>query len=319
MLKTLALSLVAVAACCVNSPGYAETWPSKPIKLISPFPAGGSTDQIARQIAQKLERSLAQPVVVENVLGAAGVVALEKVARSNPDGYTFVLASNTMLTLAPHLSSLPYDTLNSFVPVRTLSAFTFAVLVNSASGINNIEDLVAQARKKPGAVSAGSAGPGTAMHMGYTVLSQKAGVDFNLVAYKGTSPAMNDLMGGHIDFMLDSVSVAIPLTKGNSKLKVIATTDLKRHPMLPDVPTVAEALPNFELSGNFVMLAPAKVSGDIVQRLSDEIAKVQGSADFRQYLDSVGMLPHSVAGAELAAAIRSDHARWKTIVRSAPR
>jgi tripartite-type tricarboxylate transporter receptor subunit TctC len=312
----LLLSLV-VAALVVAPGALAQGWPGKPIKLIVPFSAGGPTDQLSRYVGQKLSVALGQPVVVENVVGAGGVIGLERMAKSTPDGYTLATSASTLQAIAPHLGLIPYDTVKSFTPIGALAAFPYAVIVNANSPLNSVADLVARAKAKPGEVSAATPGAGTGTHLAAVLMAQRSDVQFNTVQYKGAAPIINDILGGHVDFTFEVIGSAMPLIT-SGKAKAIGMTGTKRHPLLPNVPTVAETLPGFDFVGWFALYGPSGLPPEITRRLNTELNKIHDSAEFRQYLETRGYQTLPGSAADLAARQQAEFVKWGEVVKKLP-
>lgn len=308
---------LALAAVSLLTSAHAQTWPSKPIKLIVPFSAGGPTDQLSRYVGQKLGDALGQPVVLENVLGAGGAIALERAAKSPPDGYTLVTSANSLQAIAPHLGTLPYDTVTSFTPIGTLAAFPYAVIVRPTSPYNTLGELVAAAKAKPAGVSAATPGAGTGTHLTAVLLAQRTGVTFNTVQYKGAAPIMNDIMGGHVDFTFEVLGSAMPIITAG-KAKAIAMTGIKRHPLLANVPTVAETVPGFDFIGWFAIFGPANLPPEITRRLNIELGKIHESDDFKKYLEARGYLTMPGTPADLARNVQTELVKWGDVIKALP-
>lgn len=318
MFNRRALTVAALALAVLPTAGMAQQWPSQTIKLIVPFSAGGPTDALARQVAKQLQAGLGQTVVVENVLGAAGQVALDKAHKSAPDGYTILISANTIQAIAPHLTKLPYDTIKGFTPLGGLAGFPYGLTVGAKSPINSVQELVAKAKAEPGKVSAGSAGVGTGTDMTINMLAQVANVTFNQVNYKGSAPVMQDLMGGHIDFSFEVISNAVPLWKQGS-IKVLATSGKTRHKVINNVPAMNELYPGFEFVAWFAMYGPADMPAPIVKRYSDELLKIQKSPEYVAFIEDRGFDAVPAASDELARMTRDELAKWGEVIAKTPR
>ncbi|MES2785901.1 MAG: tripartite tricarboxylate transporter substrate binding protein [Pseudomonadota bacterium] len=318
MLNRRNLSIAALALATVPAIATAQSFPSQPVKLIVPFSAGGPTDALARQVAKQLSTNLGQPVVVENALGAAGQVALEKTTKSPNDGYTILISANTIQAIAPHLGKLPYDTIKGFTPLGGLAGFTYGLAVGPKSPINSVQELIALAKASPGKVSAGSAGVGTGTELTINMLSQAAGVQFNMVNYKGSAPVMQDLMGGHIDFSFEVISNAVPLWKAGS-IKVLATSGKTRHKVIKTAPAMNEIYPGFEFIAWFAMYGPPDMAPAIVKRYSEELLKIQKTAEFQAFIDDRGFDPVPASSDELARMTRDELAKWGDLIAKMPR
>ena len=318
MLNRRTFTIAALALTAFPAVVMAQQWqPTQPIKLIVPFSAGGPTDALARQVAKQLQAAMGQPVVVENVLGAAGQIALEKATKALNDGYTIVISANTIQAIAPHLGKLPYDTIKGFTPLGGLAGFPYGLTVNAKSPINSVQELVARARAKPGSVSAGSAGVGTGTEMTINMLAQVAKVDFNLVNYKGSAPVMQDLMGGHIDFSFEVISNAVPMWKQGA-IKVLATSGKKRHKVIKDAPAMNEIYPGFEFVAWFAMYGPPDMPAAVVKRYSDELLKIQKTPDFLAFVDDRGFDAVPATSDELGKMTRDELAKWGDVIAKTP-
>ncbi len=318
MLNRRTLTAAALAMAALPTIATAQAFPSQPVKLIVPFSAGGPTDALARQVAKQLSTNLGQPVVVENALGAAGQVALEKTTKSPNDGYTILISANTIQAIAPHLGKLPYDTIKGFTPLGGLAGFTYGLAVGPKSPINSVQELIALAKASPGKVSAGSAGVGTGTELTINMLAQAAGVQFNMVNYKGSAPVMQDLMGGHIDFSFEVISNAVPLWKSGS-IKVLATSGKTRHKVIKTAPAMAEIYPGFEFLAWFAMYGPPDMPPAIVKRYSDELLKIQKTGEFQAFIEDRGFDSVPASNDELAKMTRDELAKWGDLIAKMPR
>lgn len=295
----------------------AQTWPSKPVRVIVPLLAGGSVDQSARFFATELSKALGQPFVIENVPGANGVIGLSKLVHAPADGYTLGLSANSFQTISPHLSetALPYDTIKDFTPVAGLVSVPHIVLAKPSLPASTIPELVALAKATPAGLNHGSASSSGASYLASLLFRRKAGVNFTDVFYKGASGAHADLMGGHIDIFFDSVGASIPLI-ASGKMKAIATTQEKRHPLWPNVATIAENYPGFNTSGWFALYGPARLPEEITNRLNAEVARIHASAEFRAFSKEFGYEAMSGSPASLAAMQVSELAQWGGVVKA---
>ena len=234
-----------------------------------------------------------------------------------PDGYILGTSANTLQAIAPHLGKLPYDTVKSFTPIGTLAGFAFVLIVGPNTQIVSLADLIAKAKHHPGKISAASAGLGTGIHMAAVLLSQSTGAVFNIVQYKGSGAALGDLIGGHVDFTFEVIGSAMPHIS-SGKTKVIATTGARRHPLLPNVPLVAESIPGLEFVGWFALFGPAGLPPDVTRRLNEELGRIHRSEEFRNYLETRGyeILPGS--SGDLAERIQRELAKWGEVVKKIP-
>lgn len=309
--------LAAVAATAVAPATWAQApWPQHAIKWIVPFAAGGSTDVFSRLAAEQLSSALGQPVLAENVLGAAGVIALQRLSRAAPDGYTLGTIPNSLQTMLPYVSEvpLPYDPMKSFTPIGGFAQFQYVFVVSAASQIKTLPELIAAGRSQPGKLSFGTTGAGTGNHLATVVLSQQTGAKFTYVPYKGASQSVVDLMGGQIDLIVDIVGGVDVLIRAG-KLRALATTGVKRHPLLPDVRTVSEFVPGYDHVGWFGLYGPAGLPPAIVTRLNAELQRIQGTPAFTERLVASGYEPMIDSPAELDAQQKREYERWGTFLK----
>lgn len=310
-----ALALHAGSSYAQTSTGAA--YPVKPIRMIIGFPAGGVTDIVGRATGQKLSELLGQPVVVENVPGAAGIIGTERGAKAAPDGYTVLLASNGPFAINPSMyAKLPYDPIRDFALLSMIATVPFAVVVNPVVPAGNLKQLVALAKARRN-LSYASAGVGSTAHLAGEYLKSFAGFQALHVPYKGSVPALTDLMGGQVDMMVEAVPSALPFVR-SKKLRAIAVTAGKRAASLPDVPTTREAgYAGFEVGSWFGLVAPGATPRDIVTRLSQALVTGLGSPDLRERLATQGAEPASSSPEAFASLLRDEIARWAKVIRNA--
>jgi len=304
------LALPAIAA--AQTPAY----PTKPIRLVVPFPAGGATDIFAREVAKHLTEAWGQSVVVDNRPGAGGNIGSELVAKAPPDGYTLEMGTvGTHAINASLYSTLPYDHVKDFVPVILVAGVPNVLEVNPAVPVNSVQELIAYAKANPGKLNFASSGSGTSIHLSGELFKVMAGVQMTHVPYKGSAPALQDLIGGQVQLMFDNLPPSLPQIKAG-KLRALAVTSATRAPALPDTPTVAESgLPGFEASSWFGVLAPAGTSPAIVAKLNAEIAKWLTSPEAKEKLAAVGA---NIAGGtpeDFARHIQAETAKWAKVVK----
>lgn len=309
--------LAACAAAFMAGSATAQSWPTKPIRLLIPIAAGGATDQLARMMALRLSNALGQPVVAENVTGASGSIALQRLAGSEPDGYTLGATASSLHTIAAHTSKLPYDPIASFTPIGTYAAFEYMMVVGATSPITSLPDLLERAHKAPGNISFGSSGVGTGNHLAGVLLGQLTGVEFNSIPYRGGSPAMLDVIAGRTTFIFDVLGGSVPLIEGG-RVKPIASSGVKRHPLFPNVPTVGETVSGYEATGWFALIGPAGLPPEVVRRLSTEINKLQAAPDYRDQLIKLGYDALPGTPTDLVQRMRTETAKWGPIVKSLP-
>lgn len=303
-----ALSLPAIARA-------QETWPARSIRLISPFPPGGAADVLARNIAEELTPVLRQSIVVENRTGAGGSVGTEAVVRSAPDGYTILMGSTGPLAINPALLRLNYDPARDLMPVAMLSTVASVLVVHPAVPARTLQDVLAMARARPGEINFGSSGTGSAQHLFMELLKQMARVEMAHIPYRGTGPAMIDLIGGRLTMMFDTTPTALPHIQGG-RVRAIAVTTPRRDPALPDVPTIAEAgVPGYEGIGWYGLVAPAGTPGAIVERLNRDVNAALARDAFRTRLQTQGTEPAPMTSAAFGAFIAADRERWTRVIR----
>lgn len=308
--------LAALAAAPVAG-AQAQAYPSKPIRVIVPFPPGGSTDFLARIVGQKLTAAWGQQVVIDNRPGAGGTVGAAEAARATPDGYTLLMGAVHHTIASSAYAKLPYDFQKDFAPVTTVAIVPNILVVNPAVPATTVKELIAHAKANPGKLTYGSAGMGTAHHLIGESFNAQAGVDILHVPYKGSSPAVADLIGGQVTLMYDTVSSCLPHIK-SGKLRAIGVSTAKRSAALPDVPTIAEAaLPGFEVTTWFGFLAPAKTPPEIVTRLNTEIVKILNMPDVRERLLAAGSEPVGNTPEQMTAQIAHETAEFAKIVKRA--
>jgi tripartite-type tricarboxylate transporter receptor subunit TctC len=315
----LLLAGAMVLASAFAAPAQAETFPSKPIKLVVGFSPGGINDIVARLVGQKLGDALGQPVIVENRPGAGGTIGAEYVARSKPDGYTLLLGSVSNIAMAPsQYKNLAYDSLKDFSPVALLAAAPNILVVNPKFPVHSVKDLIALAKQKPGQITYASAGKGTSNHLTVELLESLADIDLVHVPYKGDSNAITDVISGQVPMMFPTLPVALPNIKAG-KLRAIAVSSAKRSPLAPDVPTVAESggLPDFEVSVWVGILAPANTPKKIVNRISSELMRIVQTPEVKQKLASLGAEPDARGPAQFASYIKSETAKWSKVAAAA--
>ncbi len=299
-------------------------YPSKVVRIVVPFPPGGSTDLLARRIGEKLAVAFGQPVVVDNRPGAGGTTGADAVAKSAPDGYTLLMGVTGSNAISASLyPKLPYDPVKDFAFVSQVVSAPLVLAVNAASPIRTVRDYLAAARAKP--MTYASPGNGTSMHLTGEMFDLANGLKMTHVPYRGSAPAMNDLLGGNVQSMFGDFLVLLPQIRAG-KITPIAVTSSKRHPLLPDVPTVAEAatgpnpvpaLAGFEASSWQGLFAPAGTPRDVVARLQGEVAKALDSADIKEFFGSQGFIVAASTPEQFKALIESEVPKWARVVKAA--
>lgn len=308
LFAVLALSL---HACLL----HAQAWPSRPIRLIVPFEAGGPTDILARGVSAKIGEGLGTTVVAENRAGAATLIAAELVAKAAPDGYTLLLTTATAVSINPHMyKKLSYNPDKDFVPVGKLASIPYGVFAHASVPFSNLADMLAYARVNPGKLNVALSGAGAPPHLALQMLENSSGARFTAVQYKGNAPALTDLLGGRIEMMLSAPLIMFPHVK-SGKLKVVAVTSQQRFAQWPDTPALAEIYPGFEAQTWFGIMAPGGTSRDIVMRLNAEMQKFVKDAPTRERLAAQAMVVEGGTPEQLAAFIKEESDRWGKIIR----
>ncbi|WP_088280869.1 tripartite tricarboxylate transporter substrate binding protein [Ideonella sp. A 288] len=300
------------------------TWPTKAVRIVVPFAAGGTTDILARAMAPELQKAFGQPFVVDNKPGAGGNTAGAEVAKSPADGYTMLMGTVGTHAINPALyPKMPYDHVKDFVPVTLVAGVPNVLVVNPAMaqkyGINSVADFVKAAKANPGKFNMASSGNGTSIHLSGELFKSMTGTFMLHIPYRGSGPALIDLMGGSMDVMFDNLPSALPHIK-SGKLKALAVTSAKRSAALPDVPTIEEAggpaLKGYEASSWFGLVAPAGTPMDAVNRVQQETAKALGSAALKERLQAQGAIPSGITSAEFAKFIADETAKWAKVVKA---
>jgi putative tricarboxylic transport membrane protein len=309
----LAFALTLAAATAYA--GAAESYPSRPVRLIVPLFAGAGTDIIARQMASLLANGLGQSAVIDNRPGASTTLGTNLVAKSTPDGYTLLVATTSTLSVLPNVMKPPYDTLKDLVPVAAFCVSPFVMVVAAESRIKTAGDLIAAARAAPAKLTFGSSGTGTLTHMVVELFGVVAKVNLQHIPYKGVTGAYADVLGGRIDLVADAPASALPNIKAG-RFRALAVTSPKRSPMLPDVPTMAE-LGLAAAESDFVtgLIAPTGIPKAVIARLQSETLRVARSTEFRDFLAQQGYEPLALNSEEFSVRIRTELAKWSTVVR----
>jgi len=317
-LLALAGTVPALIAAVLPLPaGAADTYPSKPIRFVVPYAAGGTTDLVARTVGQRVAEKLGQPVVVENRPGAGGNIGMDAVAKAAPDGYTIGFGAISTNALNPHLyKQMPFDPRKDFAAVSLLGTSTIVLEVSPALPVKTVPELVAYAKAHPGLTYA-TAGTGTSMHLAGAMFSQMTQTGLTHVPYKGSSPAINDMLGGHIAVMFDNLPASLPHIQAG-KLRALAVAGKSRSPSLRNVPTLAEAgLPGYAIEPWFGVYGPANLPAPVVQALNAAFVEALGRADVREKLVQAGFSPKGSSAADLQALTLSEYERFGKVARSA--
>jgi tripartite-type tricarboxylate transporter receptor subunit TctC len=304
------------ALCVVGDGAHAQTYPTKSIRLIVPFPPGGPADILSRAIGQKLTDSWGQQVVVDNRAGAGGTIGSDLAAKGAPDGYTLLMGFVGTHAINPSLySSLPYDVVKSYEPVSLVATATIILVLHPSLPAKSVKELIAVAKSKPGELTFGSPGNGTPQHLAGELFNTMAGVKMTHVPFKGAVPAINDLLGGRISLIFSSAPPALPHV-ASGKLRALAVTSARRSSVSPDLPTVSESgLPGFEVINWYGVLAPARTPKSIVDKLNAEITRITNMPDVKERLSTVGIEALSSTPAQFAAFIKEETAKWAKVVK----
>lgn len=307
--------LIACGAMLLSGALMAQSYPAKPVKIVVPFPPGGSNDIIARILAQKMSERTGQTFLVENRPGAAGNIGAEAVARAEPDGYTLLLTAPPPLTTNTALyKKMPFEPAKAFAPVALIATVPIVLAVHPSSGIASVKELIALAKAKPGTLNFASSGNGSTNHLAGELLKRRAEIDIVHVPYKGAAPAMNDLIAGHIPMMFDNIPAVLPQVRAKG-INAIAVAGASRARALPDVPTVAESgVPGFEATAWFGLVAPAKTPAPVLARLEQEVDAVLKLADVQKRLEDAGAEPGTVSGEAFRRFLAEDTSKWAKII-----
>jgi tripartite-type tricarboxylate transporter receptor subunit TctC len=316
--KTLKLAaIVALGAGATMgyfTPAAASEYPTRPVTLVVPFPAGGPTDVVGRIISQDLSEALGQQVVIENKGGAGGNVGADSVAKADADGYTLLLATaGTHAINASLYPDLPFDHVADFKPVALLARAPNVVVVRPSVEAQSMSELIELAKSRPGELNLAIAGSGTTPHMTAELLMVTAGIDMTLVPYRGGGPAMIDLLGGQVDLMVDNVPTSVPHIQAGS-IRALGVTSAERNPALPDVPPVADDLAGFESYAWWGIVAPAGTPDEIVAMLNEKVNRILESDDIKERYDALGATPRPISPEEFGAFISEETEKWADVV-----
>ena len=297
---------------------FAQTWPNRPIRLVSPFAPGGGADITSRAIAQKLSPAIGQQVVVDNRGGAGGMVGTEIAAKSPPDGYTLVLGTIGPIAINPSLyAKMAYDPVKELAPIAKAANALNVMVVHPSLPAKNVKEFIAFARSRPGQINYGSSGAGATDHLAGELFNALAGVKLIHIPYKGGAPAMLDLVSGNVEIVFSTVSTALGSIQGN-KVRALAMTGDQRFERMPELPTIAEAgLKGFEVNNWYGMFAPAGTPKDVIARLNTEIVKILAMPDVKTRLLDSGIIATSSSPEALAAYVQSETAKWAKVIRQA--
>jgi tripartite-type tricarboxylate transporter receptor subunit TctC len=310
-------TLLALAACAATfGVQAAPAWPEKPVRIVVPFAAGGTSDILARLLADKLQVELKQTVLVENKAGAGGVIGADSVAKSAPDGYTFLLGTIASHAINPVLQpKMPYDAAKDFAPVILLGSISNVLLVGTEQPYKNVKELIAAAKAKPGDITFASAGQGSSQHMSGETFKLLTGAELTHVPYKGSAPAIQDVIGNQIPMSFETVTVALPFVQ-SGKVRALAVTSAKRSIAMPDVPTLQEAgVPGFDVASWQAFYAPAGTPPAIVKRMNAEVAKIIAMPEVKARMEGLGLQFNPNTPEQFATFGRGELVKWAKIVK----
>ena len=292
-----------------------QTFPNKPVNLIVAFPPGGGTDIVARKVAQSLNTLWNQPVIVENKGGAGGTIGTAMAARAEPNGYTIMLATLGNMAINQHLYKMDIDPAKDLTAITNVVGVDFVLLVNPNVPVKNVQELIALAKQKPGKLNYSSSGMGGAPHLAIELLMSMTGTKFTHVPYKGSGPSIADLVGGQVDFTMDSLVQSLPQIQ-SGRLKAIAVLGAKRSPLLPEVPTVAESgVPGYEFTNWFGLVAPAQTPADVIAKLNKDVVHVLAQSDLHSQLEKMGATVIANSPSQFEQQIKSDSLKWGKIIK----
>jgi tripartite-type tricarboxylate transporter receptor subunit TctC len=295
-------------------PAQAQDFPSRPITIILPYPPGASTEQVARMVQPIMQERLKQPVVIENRPGGNGAIGTQQVARAEPDGYTILLTTNALMTIVPNIQTMPFDPIKDFAPLTTAIRGILGLAVHPSVPAKNIAEFIDYVKKNPKKVHYGTAGIGSPQHMAGLLLNQSSGIDLVHIPYKGGGPAMNDLMGGHIEAGIATVSSMVSQYK-SGLVRIVGIGEKERFPAIPEVQAIAETVPGFEATSWLAFYAPAATPKPIVDKLNSELVFALTSPEVKQKLFDLGLPVVADKPEDLARVTREDLARWGDLAR----
>ncbi|HKW39131.1 MAG TPA: tripartite tricarboxylate transporter substrate binding protein [Burkholderiales bacterium] len=307
---------VLALACALAGSAFAQGYPTHPIKVIVPWPPGQATDVAARMVAERLSPALGQPLVVDNRPGVGGVLGSETAAKSPADGYTLLAGSSGPISISPNVQKVAYEPLRDFAPISLIAVNPFVLVVNPSIPAKNVRELVALLKANPGKYSFASSGSGATSHLMSVLFNSTAGVDAVHVPYKGSSQSITDVVNGQVAYTIETVPAVAGLVKAG-KLRALGATSATRAQAMPDVPTIAETLPGYEMFGWIGLVAPAGTPQPITDRLSAETRKIMQDPEIRQRFLSAGMEPAGNTPAEFAAFMKKQNERYGAIVKQA--
>jgi tripartite-type tricarboxylate transporter receptor subunit TctC len=298
-------------AALLSAAAFAQQWPTRPVRIVVPFPPGQAADIIARLVAERLTQPLGYQVIIDNRPGAGGSVGTEMAAKAQADGYTYLAGGSAALAINPHVyRTLGYDTLKDFAPVTTLVVIPMVFVVNPSVPVQNIQDLIKLAKQRPGQVSYGSSGSGSTVHLVQVMFASQAGIELNHVPYKGAVQSLTDLAGGQIMMLVETSPAVLPFVR-SGKIRAIGVTTIKRVPQLPDVPTVDEqGIKGFDYLTWTSLVAPARTPEAILERMNREVTKIIHTPEVSRKLEELAFIPLGNSRAQFGAFLKAEYAKW---------
>ncbi|WP_244222922.1 Bug family tripartite tricarboxylate transporter substrate binding protein [Cupriavidus lacunae] len=310
-------ALLAASFGLVATLAFGQTYPNKPVRIVVPYPAGGTVDAVTRVVAQRLSENLGQQFIVDNRPGASGTLGSKLVATSAPDGYTLLVQASTFVATPMLMSSKTYDIEKDFTAITQLGSVPMLVTAHPGVPARDLKEFMAAIRKEPGKYTFGTSAVGSASHLAEEAIKHESKLQFEIIPYKGTAPALTEVMGGHINAMVDALPSTLPHVK-SGKLKPLAVTSAKRIAVLPDVPTVAESgLTGFEMVSWYGLWGPARMPAELTQRIRNEVAKALASEKTVKVLGEYGFSATASQPADFTTYIRQEKARFSTLIREA--
>lgn len=299
-----------------SSPGFAQSFPNKPVKVIVTFPPGGTPDIYGRVLAQELSTLWKQSVIVENKAGASGTIGTDFVVKAAPDGYTLLFAADASITIAPNLySNIPYNPTKDLTPIINVASGPFVLLANANFPANDMKGLIALAKQQPGKITYASSGPGGQQHLSMETVKNMADIDIAHIPYKGFGQGINDVMAGHVPLIFGGITASIQLTK-SGKLKALGVTSAKRSKALPQVQAIAETLPGFRIEAWYGFMGPPGMSRDLVKKIHNDVASIMNRPDFQERLTADALEPIGNTPEEFAVQISTDLSSWGKLIKA---
>ncbi|MBY0412261.1 MAG: tripartite tricarboxylate transporter substrate binding protein [Burkholderiaceae bacterium] len=312
-MKAISTALVLALAALASPLAYAQSFPDRPVRIIIPFPPGGATDTLARVVSQKMAKTLGQPVVIENRAGATGAIGSDAIAKAAPDGYNLLLATSSTHVIAPAINPrLPYDAARDFTPIAHLGSAAAILLVPNNSPAKTVRNLIDIAAKNPGRLNYGSSGKGSYSHLVAAIFQAKTNTFMTHIPYKGTAAVVPDMIGGSIDFMFESIPVALPRVR-EGQLRALGVTSPKRTALAPEFPAVAETVPGFESVIWYGLYGPKGMPADVIQRISAAANQALDDAEVKAQFARLGIDPAGGSAQQFAQMVAADTIKWKRV------